>query len=499
MKTMLLILFLLFTAGWGSSSPTSQLNDASTDTLFILEEVQADSADSVFDVWKKMDFERWKNKPVNKDSIEIVISGLLHFYSQNGFPFAEITPRVEEAGRGRARLYLSILSGPAVYISQMQGAAFSAGEQKQLARMLAFYPGYFDEREVEELKNRAEQFPELVWDGEPKLAEAPGFTSARLELPLFRRAKNRVGGGLGYLPSGSEKGAFGELSIQLVTLGKIGREVNFSWNRPNGRTRSLTLGYRDFFLAPAAFYVAGNLGQEEREEEFFRFSAQTGISVLVAGGWRGGLSFVYDRITPRQGTVSGAKDSAAVRQYGLEIEARKGEEKLSDDGCFVLGLRMEYKKVFYGSQLKTGTPKQVGLEAAKSFRLGPSWGIFLKGKGEAKFVPAFLFSRSDLFYLGGYGSLRGYLDESLPATRYFSGRMEPRFHLGTKDYLFGFFDFVHFPLGENRPGRTVSDRFKPGIGLGISAGNDRLVLAFGWGEKAGLKDGIAYLRLSGEL
>lgn len=499
MKTAVLILFLFFIAGRGSSSPASQLKNAPADTLFILEEVQADPADSVFDRWKKMGFERWKNKPVNKDSMETVMSDLLHFYSQNGFPFAEISPRVEEAGVGRARLHLSILSGPVVYVSQMQCAAFSAREQKQLARMLAFYPGYFDEREMEGMKNRAEQFPELAWNGEPKLAEAPDFSSARLELPLSRRAKNRVEGGLGYFPSGSEKEAFGELSIQLVTLGKIGREASFSWNRPNARTRSLALGYRDFFLTPAAFYVFGNLGQEEREEEFFRFAAQAGASALLVDGWRGGLNFGYDRITPRQGIAPAAGDSASARQYGLGIETQRGEEKLSDDGYFVLSLRMTYKKAFYGGRVETGTPKQVGLEAAKSFRLSSAWRVFLNTKGEAKFVPAFLFTRSDLFYLGGYGSLRGYLDESLLATRYFSGRMEPRFHLGAKDYLFGFFDFAHLSIGKNLSGLIVSDRFKPGVGLGISAGSGRLTLAFGWGEKAKLKDGIIYLRLSGEL
>jgi len=125
--------------------------------------------------------------------------------------------------------------------------------------------------------------------------------------------------------------------------------------------------------------------------------------------------------------------------------------------------------------------------------------MFFKGRGEAKFVPAFLFTRSDLFYLGGYGSLRGYLDESLLATRYFSGRMEPRFHLGAKDYLFGFFDFAQVSVDENRSGLIVSDRFKPGVGLGVSAGSGRMILAFGWGEKAKLKEGIAYLRLSGKL
>ncbi|HLG94255.1 MAG TPA: hypothetical protein VI546_05410, partial [candidate division Zixibacteria bacterium] len=296
-----------------------------------------------------------------------------------------------------------------------------------------------------------------------------------------------------------ERGAFGELSVQLVTLGKIGREVGFNWYRPNVRTQSLAIGYQDFFLAPTAFYLFGNLSQEEREEQFFRFSARTGISALVDGGWKGGVGFGYDRITPREGGASSPGDRAAARQYGLGIEARKGEEKLSDNGYFVLGLRMTYKKVFYGGRVQTGTPKQVGLEAAKNFRLSPAWKVFLQSKGEMKFVPAFLFTRSDLFYLGGYGSLRGYLDESLFATRYFSGRVEPGFHLGTKDYLFGFFDFAYLSIGENLSGLTVSDRFKPGVGLGISAGSGRMVLAFGWGEKARLKDGIAYLRLSGEL
>ncbi len=499
MKTTALLSFLFFVRGLTTTAYADEPNPTSVGALVVLEEIWASPADSVFDLWKRFSLESWKGKPAQKEKLEGIISDLLHTYSQNGFPFAEIFPRVEEAGADKARLHLSIITGPAVYVSRLQCAAFSTGEQKQLARMLAFYPGYFDEREVEGLKNRSKQFPELVWDGESKLAEEPDFSSARLELPLSRRAKNRVAGGLGYLPSGSDNGAFGELSVLLVTLGKIGREVNFSWKRPNGQTRSLALGYQDFFLNPTAFYAFGNLSQEEREEQFFRFSAQAGVSALVADGWKGGFIFGYNRITPRRGAIPIAVDSAAARQYGLGIEIRKGKGTLSEEGYFGLDFRMEYKKVFYGSQVKTGMPKQTGLEMAKSFRFSPGWSVFLKGRGEAKFVPAFLFTRSDLFYLGGYGSVRGYPDESYFATRYFLGRMEPRFHLGTKDHLFGFIDFAHLSIGQNSSGLAVSDSFKPGLGLGISAGSGRLILAFGWGEKAQVKDGIVYLRLSGEL
>ncbi len=499
MRRVPLVSFLFLVSGLTMTSFADEPKPASADDLIILEEIWASPNDSVFDLWKKFSLESWKGKPAKKETLEEVISGLLHVYSQNGFPFAEVSPRVEEAGAGRARLQLSIITGPTVYVSHLQCAAFSVGEQKQLARMLMFYPGYFDEREVEGLKNRAKQFPELVWDGEPKLAEAPDFSSTRLELPLSRRAKNRVEGGVGFLPSGSDNGAFGELSVQLVTLGKIGREADFRWSRPSSRTRLLAIGYQDFFLVPTAFYIFGNFSQEEREEQFFRFSARTGISALLAGGWRGGFSFDYDRITPRRGAVPAPGDSAAARQYGLGIEARKGEEKLLEEGYLSLKLRMQYKRVFYGGQVRTGTPKQAGLEMAKSFRISPNWRIFLEGGGETKIVPAFLFTRSDLFYLGGYGSVRGYPDESFLATRYFLGRMEPRFHLGAKDYLFGFLDFADLSIGPNSSGLLVSDRFKPGTGLGISAGGDRLILAFGWGEKAKVKDGIVYLRLSGEL
>ena len=499
MKTVALLSILFFVCGLAAVSLADAPQPGLTDTLFALEEIWATPADSVFIWWKRISLESWKGKPAQKETLEGIISDLLHAYSRNGFPFAEISPRVEEAESGRARLQLSVITGPAVFVSHLQCAAFSTGEQKQLGRMLAFYPGYFDEREVEGLKNRAQQFPELVWEGEPKLAEAPDFSSARLELPLSRRAKNRVAGGFGYLPSGSDNGVFGELSVQLVTLGKIGREVGFNWNRPNVRTRTLALQYQDFFLVPAAFYAFGKLSQEEREEQFFCFSAQAGVSVPAFGGWKAGLSFGYERITPRRGMATAASDSDAARQYGVGIEAQKGRKELPEEGHWALGFRLYHKKVFHENEINKGTPKQLDLEAARSFRFSTSWSVFLQGQGEARFVPAFLFTRSDLFYLGGYGSVRGYPDESFLATRYLLGRMEPRFHLGAKDYLFGFLDFAHLSISQNSSGLAVPDRFKPGVGLGISAGSDRLILAFGWGEKAQVKDGIVYLRLSGEL
>lgn len=301
------------------------------------------------------------------------------------------------------------------------------------------------------------------------------------------------------MPSGLDNGAFGELSVQLVTLGKIGREADFRWSRPNSRSRFLTIGYQDFFLVPSAFYVFGNLGQEEREEQFFRFSVRTGFSAFLSGKWKGGLSIEYDRMTPREGTLPDAGDSTAARQYGLGIELRKGEGRLTEETYFSLRFGVQYKRVFYGNEVKTGTTKRAGFEGSGIFCIGTHKQLFLKGRGEAGFVPALLFTRSDLFYLGGYRSVRGYPDESFSATRCFLGRAEPRFFLGDRNYLFGFFDFAHLSIGKNYSGLSVADPFKPGIGLGISARDDRLILAFGWGEKTKIKDGIVYLRLAGEL
>ena len=497
MKTLTLLAFLVLVLSSDSSEREAQGHRA--DSFLILEDVTALAGDSVFDRWKQTAFGRWQGKPGDRERLEEVLSDLLHYYSQHGFPFAEISPTVEEPARGRVRLDLSIVTGPAVYVSEIQCAAFSAGEQKQLTRMLAFYPGYFDERKIEVLKTRSKQYPELTWNGEPKLAGAPDFSSSRLELPLLRRSKNRVEAALGYVPSGWERGVFGELSLRLVTLGKIGREATLHWQRPNAGSRQLSFGYQDFFLAPAAFYLFANLGQEEREERFFRFSANAGGSVLVTGGWKGSFRFGYERVTPRQRAGLFGPDSAAAREYWFGFGVNKGEKRLSDFGYLDLNVRLAMKRVFYGAGVRSGTPKQISLEAAKSFRINSVWRFFLQTRGQAKFLPAFLFTPADLFYLGGYSSLRGYLDESLQATRFFSGRAEPRFHLGATDYLFGFFDFAHFSVGKNYSGLVRSNRFKPGVGLGLSAGAERLVLAVGWGDNAKFKDGIAYLRLAGDL
>lgn len=468
--------------------------------LLTLQEIYAVPGDSVFEQWKKTSFENWRNRPAGKEMLEALISNLLHFYSENGFPFAEISPALEEAGGGRADVRLQIVSGPEVHLSQISFGSFSSGEQKQLARMLCFLPGVFDERDIQLWKEKAGWYPDLVWKGEAKISAAPDFSSARLEVPLARRSRNLVEGAFGYFPSGAESGPFGEISIQLVTLGKIGREVGFYWHRPNSKSRLLSLRYQDFFFGPAPFYLSGRLAEEEKQEQYFKLYAESEILALLAGKWRGGLNFGYERITPRVEEGLGDSGRAAARQYLLGARLKLGEKELAEKTFFItLEGKIARKKVFSAFGIKSGVPTQVGLEAGGAFKMAPAWGLYLTGKGEAKFFPSFLFTPSDLYYLGGYGTLRGYPDESVVAQRYLLGRAEPRFCLGENNFLFGFFDCGYFFRAKSLPGPAVSNRFKPAAGFGLSAGAGHLILAFGWAEKAKLKDGIGYLRLSGEL
>lgn len=498
MRTITLFLGVLLLAG-RLCGETRGLKAGANDSLFVLDGVTAAPADSIFTRWDKAEAERWKDKPANRDTLEAAISALLHFYSQYGYPFAEASPTVEQTEEGKFKLRVSVIPGPAVYVARIFCPSFSAGEQRQLARLMDFSPGWFDERAVARFEKKVGQFSELVWSGEPKLVEAPDFSSARLDLPVSRRGKNRVEGGLGYLPSGTGKGAFGTLALQLASLGRFGREVDFSWERPAANTRLLSLEYRELFLVPAALYVLGNLRQEERAADFFRFAADCGVSARTGRGWRLGGSFGYERITPQLDGATGPPAGAAARLFWTGLETGRGDKDRREQGYFSLAVRLAYKKIFDGGRTAAGMTQRVEIGATRNFPLGRNWSCFLQGEGAAQLAPAFLFTRSDLFYLGGPGSLRGYPEASLSATRFLVARMEPRFNLTAKDFLFAFLDFGYLPIGSNVPGLAASNRFKPGTGLGLSAGDGRARITIGWGEKARLKDGIVYLRLSGEL
>ncbi len=477
----------------------SEMSIGSPDSSLILKEVGSVQSDSTFEHWKRNSLEQWAGKPATRENVETLIDELLHFYSQRGFPFAEVTPSVTKSGDNWAELRLSIITGPEVYISQLGFAGFSSGEQKQLSRMLDFYPGVFDEREIDDWKRQLERYPQFAWKGETKIVPVPDFSSSRLEAPVVRKEKNKVEGGLGYLPSNSEKGPFGDLSIRLVTLGKIGREVSFDWRKPNSGSRLLSVGYQDFFLSPSPFYVLANIGEEEKENRYFKFSAGGEISAVLTSRWKWGLGFSYEKITPR--FESGIQDSSyPARQYSFAGKLELGKSSLASEGLFLsAGGRIAQKKVFSPIGPKSGMPARLELQAAGAVKLSGSWRLYLEGKGKALFIPSFLFTPSDLFYLGGFGTLRGYPDESLVATRYLLGRAEPRFYFGTDNFLFGFFDYGYLSVAKNLPGVLASNRFKLSRGLGISAGSGRLILAFGWSEKAKLKDGMVYVRLSGEL
>ncbi|RME19029.1 MAG: hypothetical protein D6800_14835, partial [Candidatus Zixiibacteriota bacterium] len=94
---------------------------------------------------------------------------------------------------------------------------------------------------------------------------------------------------------------------------------------------------------------------------------------------------------------------------------------------------------------------------------------------------------SEMYLLGGPGSLRGYRNEQFPAQRAALATFEPRWRFAD-GFLFGFYDAAYLNRRVLSPDSTVhlSERYRDsyGFGFGLVSGARRVVVSLGWGRES---------------
>ena len=432
-----------------------------------------------------------KGAPFSHTAFEGGIDKILALYSERGYPKVEIEPTNFQLSeeQGKVNLHLQIREGDQVRIGAVKLTGLQKTKSEVVLRELPIQAGdVFDQREIDQSFHRLVNLG-YFYEVSPSLLEE-GQTPAEIvfNARVTEARTGRFMGVIGYAPpttefdppippaSGGNRGVLtGVIEATETNLLGTGRQMNFLWK--SGLLRTLKVGYTEPWAFGKPIKIGLEYSQLKQRNQFTDAeSNENAGSVTVTAGFQrlfeGSLGFSYKRIgfptgaTPLPATspfipppITDMVDSAV--QSGVKYGVTLGLTRDSRD-YFLNPTRGRLDSVAF--EFSTGDFKlrKLWVDLRGYF---PTWQrqvIALGLHGAAAWgdnIPP-----TELFYLGGANTLRGYDEDWFFGPRRVYANIEYRLLVGRTSQFFVFTD-LGAVTQVDQP--TIFDPLRVGYGFGM--------------------------------
>ncbi len=386
----------------------------------------------------------------------------LAWLEDQGYPFARVetrrlTPRFE-GELVAITAEMKVTPGLAVTIDHVEVAGLERTRPQVARRILALKPGHrYNPRRAERARRRLQrtgwfarvQTPEVYREGNGEFG---------LIYPVAEQPTSSISGALGYAPDAvTGNGLAGGIDALFGNLFGTGRRFSLNWQRDGESQRTFALGYREPYVLGAPVNLDLHFSQEVVDSVYV--TRVFGLEAAYLAGMTWELTGGVERRDIHADSLAQGIDSLSYSLVGfsggVRIDTRDRASNPSSGGLYVM------KTTRFIPTDDTGADQFVHhLDARHNRPLLLGW--VLHGRlawrevtvqdGEAPFA--------EWVRIGGEGSLRGYLQNSLAAPRAGWATLELRRLLGPESRVFALADAAVLA----RPDAT---EWKQAFGLGI--------------------------------
>ncbi len=460
-------------------------------------------------------------------ALEGGIEQIQQLYSEHGYPKVEVEPTGFQfvSARGSVDFQLNVREGSPIQIGEVKVTGLKKTKKRVVLREILVKSGErFDQRKIDRSYRRLRNLG-YFYSINPNVLEASEKADIiNFHARVTEARTGRLSGVIGYAPPASDVDAApqvtGVLEARETNLLGTGRQVSFYWK--TGLRKTLRFAYEEPWIAgkPIAAGVGyGTVAQRNpyteavSEEQYARLSGKANFGRFFEGV----LTVGYIRLNvPEAGFVSGG---ATVLDAGpepsvsgaLPVGVSKPDAErsagLPTDVASVLDASSHYKGTKYSLTIELtrdtrdyflnptrGRRDSLAFEVSRSdFRLRkvwlslqqyfPTWqnqtvalGLHGAVAWGTRFPP------TELFYLGGANTLRGYDEDWFSGPRRVHTSLEYRFLVGRSSQVFIFTDMGAVTLVE-RP--SVFERLRIGYGFGARLESRGGILRLNYGLAAG--------------
>ena len=449
-------------------------------------------------------------------------------YSEYGYPKIEIAPEHFQffPETGTVDFHLNIREGGQVQIGEVKVSGLKKTKTGVILREISVKPNQrFDQRDIDASYRRLRNLG-YFYQINPNVLEA-GATEDKINFHahVTEAKTGRLSGVIGYAPPDSEADAApqltGVLEARETNLLGTGRQINFYWK--SGLLKIFRLGYAEPWIFGKPVTVGIEYGQFKQQNpnrtqlsgisnndtEVISEEQSGSVSATTDFGrvFEGSMTFGYKRISVPNTVLPSTPTPPLNSQTPVFSNPNTitSTETIPYSGTkYSVAFRLTRDTRDYFLNPTRGRRDSVAIEVSRSdFQLRKVWLSFqqyfptwrkqtvaveLHGAVAWGFT-AQLASRSDivippteLFYLGGASTLRGYDEDWFSGPRRVYANLEYRFLVGPDSQIFVFTDLGTVTLIETP---SVFDRLRVGYGVGARLESKGGILRINYGLAAG--------------
>lgn len=410
--------------------------------------------------------------------LESDIKNLLHEYETRGYPFTKIAVKdisfTERDEEQLASITLKLQEGAVARITELRVEGNTSTNAYVIEREARMNKGdLFKGEKVGKIQRRLEQLQLFSSVSMPELyLKEDG--SAGLLLKVTEGNPNRFDGIVGYVPSnqsGEEGYVTGLVDVQFRNLLGTGRRLSTRWYREDQSSQELLLRYFEPWVASYPVNIEGEFFQRKQDSTYVLRRYNLNADVMVLEDFTIGFSFTQADVFPSEGFMSKFVSESHSTGIGISILYDSRDNPVMPTRGF--RYRTEYhtgykeiSKSFVSLENERNSTQRLTFDA--EYFVSPlSQQVIAVSVFGREFRSATI-ERSDLFRLGGAGTLRGYRESQFLGSRVLWSNVEYRFIVAPRSYAFGFVDAGYIVTPERiSAGLIGSEQTKLGYGIGI--------------------------------
>ena len=432
------------------------------------------------------------NYPFVAGSVDRTIRRLLLNERDAGRYFASVEIVSLSLDQSLVTATVRLIPGPEVRVGKRIITGLKQSKPEIVARFIQMAEGdVVTERTLREAERDAAAVPHVVFDRPAVVRPRPGYMQADVEFRFREKRQFNILGGVGYIPD-DPTGLVWDLDMKLANLFGGGREIALKSARREKNRRVLNMAYRQPMFALGVGSLEVNVATRDYRDDFYEFALGGRYSTDIGHRFTAGLGLAWKRVEPADESAIVAD---AYSSYTTEFSVGRSslDHTMNSSTGLALQVSLAYTNRRYSTHddsTRSGdvlneTRSRLSIDAYRRLfgRLVSRIALTYEGLETSEALPPL----SELFFIGGPGTVRGFRNEQFTAQRALFGTIEPRLRF-SQGYLFVFYDAAYI----NRPQMSANGsvdteelyRQAAGVGLGVYDSARSVKMSVGWQKGA---------------
>jgi len=450
------------------------------------------------------------NIPFDQNSVNRSLNKILKPFQDSGYYYASAEIVQTSIYNDNISLHVTLIKGPLLTIGKVVIDGLKRSNTTNIKRFVGLNESdTLNVNLLEQASLSVCQIDYVNFKPPIEVLPRPGFTKADLVFNFEEKKPVSIMAGGGYIPD--NKTMVWNLDFRFNNLFGSGRKASVKSEKKEKGHNILELYYHQFIFGKGFSSFEFNALTRDYRDMFYEFSISSSLKADLLNRLTAGVGLGYRSVEPNV-SFDPVKSQVAFTSYSAEFSINSSNiiDKYNPEQGYEFDWTIKYSyRKYKNDTLQTSEGK---LSSYNETRLNINLGWYqpivnnIIGYAAVKYwgyeTPEDLPPVSELYLIGGSGSLRGFRSEQFSALRAALLTVEPRYRFKSGN-LFLFYDAAYLNnrvRGSEAITQTIED-FHQGFGFGITLSDSyrAVKLSFGWNKDLPIDQPYLTINLSTDI